>query len=88
MNKAEELIAIAQEVNDESVKWNPFNKVVQSHKDGEIYISITQAEAYHKAELERITGLKRPILFRDDVLYVVKDALNFKYQESLKLLKQ
>ena len=46
------------------------------------------AEDYHQKELERITGLKRPQLFRDDVIYVAKDTMNFKYQEALKLLKK
>ena len=35
-----ELLKVAQEETDDSVFYNPFNGVVQSHKSGEQYVSI------------------------------------------------
>ena len=45
------LLELAQSETDESVKWNPFNEVVQSRKDGEQYISVTKAEGYANRRL-------------------------------------
>lgn len=44
----EQLGKLAQSETDDTVKWNPDNKVVQSHKDGTQYISVYKALEFAK----------------------------------------
>lgn len=42
-NDISKLCKISQSETDDSVMWNPYNKVVQSHRDGTQYVSVDKA---------------------------------------------
>lgn len=47
-NDIKKLCKISQSETDDSVMWNPYNKVVQSHRDGTQYISVDKALEFAK----------------------------------------
>ena len=44
----DKLCKLAQSETDDSVKWNPYNKVVQSHRDGTQYASVDKVLEFIK----------------------------------------
>ncbi len=67
------LLKLAQGESDESVQWNEHNKVVQSHKDGTLYLSVDNAVLYGNDQIDSCIGFVTALMPKKDGAIVDKE---------------